>query len=73
MDLAIAVAYVLAVYVGIPLWAFGAWSERQERRDPVARTRRRGLERIRRELERRRRGLIDTDDERETYARRGDQ
>lgn len=59
MDLIIAAAYVLGVYILLPMYFWGRWERQQLRRDPV---RRRGLARIERELARRERGLIDADD-----------
>lgn len=57
MELMIAVAYVLGVYVALPMYFLGRWE--QPRPDPV---RRRGIARIERELARRQRGLIDGDE-----------
>ncbi|HET8568121.1 MAG TPA: hypothetical protein VFM93_03935 [Candidatus Limnocylindria bacterium] len=62
MDLIAALVYVLAVYVGLPLFALKRWSEAQAARDPAYTTRRRGEEKIRRELARRREGRIDAAD-----------
>ena len=59
MDLIIATAYVLGVYILLPMWFWGRWERQQLTRDPV---RRRGIARIERELARRERGLIDADD-----------
>lgn len=55
----IATAYVLSVYILLPLYFWQRWERQQARRDPV---RRRGIARIERELGRRQRGLIDSDD-----------
>lgn len=59
MDLVVAVVYVLGVYVLLPMYFWGRWERQEQRRDPV---RRRGIARIRRELARRERGLIDADE-----------
>jgi hypothetical protein len=59
MDLIIAAAYVLGVYILLPMYFWGRWERGELRRDPV---RRRGIARIERELARRERGLIDADD-----------
>ena len=59
MELVIAVVYVLGVYVLLPMYFWGRWDRQEQRRDPV---RQRGIARIRRELERRERGLIDADE-----------
>lgn len=55
----IATAYVVSVYILLPLYFWRRWEHQQARRDPV---RRRGIARIERELGRRQQGLIDTDD-----------
>ena len=65
MELIAAFIYVLGVYVIVPMYFWGAWERQQEHADPVARLRRRGLDKIRRELARRREGLVDTVDERQ--------
>lgn len=59
MDIVIATAYVLSVYILLPLYLWQRWERQQARRDPVHR---RGIAKIERELQRRQRGLIDTDD-----------
>lgn len=59
MDIIIATAYVLSVYIVLPLYLWQRWERQQARRDPV---RRRGIEKIERELRRREEGLIDADD-----------
>ena len=59
MDLVVAVVYILGVYVLLPMYFWGRWERAEQRRDPV---RRRGIARIRRELARRQRGLIDADE-----------
>lgn len=59
MDLIVATAYVLGVYVLLPMYFWGRWERHELRRDPV---RRRGIARIERELARRKRGVIDADD-----------
>jgi len=59
MDLVVAVVYILGVYVLLPMYVWGRWERTEQRRDPV---RRRGIARIRRELARRQRGLIDADE-----------
>ena len=59
MDFAIAVLYVVGVYLLVPMYFWGRWERQERRRDPV---RRRGIARLRRELERRQRGLIDADE-----------
>ena len=59
MDLVVAVVYILGVYVLLPMYFWGRWERQEQRRDPV---RRRGIARIRRELARRQRGLIDADE-----------
>ena len=61
MDLAITVAYLVGVYVLLPLYFWARWERQERQRDPV---RRRGIARIRRELARRQRGLIDADEAR---------
>lgn len=59
MDIVIATAYVLSVYILLPLYLWQRWDRQQARRDPV---RRRGIAKIERELQRRQEGLIDADD-----------
>ena len=59
MDFVVAVAYILGVYVLLPLYLWRRWEDQERRRDPV---RRRGLARIRRELARRQRGVVDADE-----------
>ena len=59
MDLVVAVVYILGVYVLLPMYFWGRWEDQERRRDPV---RRRGIVRIRRELARRKRGVIDADE-----------
>lgn len=55
----IATAYVISVYIALPLYFWQRWERQQVRRDPVHR---RGIARIERELSRRQRGLVDSDD-----------
>lgn len=50
MELIVAVAYVLGVYIGLPMYFWGRWNREQLRRDPV---RQRGIARLKRELARR--------------------
>ena len=59
MDFIVAVVYVIGVYLLLPMYFWGRWERQEQHRDPV---RRRGIARIRRELARRERGMIDTDD-----------
>ena len=59
MDLVIAIVYVLGVYLLLPMYFWGRWERQEGRRDPV---RQRGIARLRRELARRQRGLIDADE-----------
>ena len=59
MDLVVTVVYILGVYVLLPMYFWGRWEHQERHRDPV---RRRGIARIRRELARRQRGLIDADE-----------
>lgn len=59
MDLIVTIVYVLGVYVLVPMYFWGRWERQERRRDPV---RRRGIARIKRELARRERGLIDADE-----------
>lgn len=59
MDMIIATAYVVSVYILLPLYFWRRWERQQALKDPL---RRRGIARIERELSRRQRGLIDADD-----------
>ena len=61
MDLVMTVVYVLGVYILLPLYFWRRWERQERHRDPV---RLRGIARIRRELARRQRGLIDADEAR---------
>ena len=61
VELIAAFVYVLAVYIAIPMYFLGGSPRQAEPTDGAAPIRRRGRERIQRELERRRQGLIDAD------------
>lgn len=68
MELFAAMIYVLAIYIGIPMYFLHSWVKREQMRGPRSAIRSRGVERIRRELARRREGLIDADEPGRTHS-----